>query len=137
MSSNRYCFKFNSFIQATEIIKACKKIHKVPVLLVKYHMINGLGIDWLIEFKIMLKKKFKSSDFKIYIETKKNYGLFIGLVEQKINYINIKADKETTIRLRQIAKINKVLINPNFSIVDVSKSKHINNKLKKLYNIKH
>ena len=37
-------------------------------------------------------------------------------------------------RLRQIAKLNKVSVNPDFSVVDVAKSKNVRAKLKKLYN---
>ena len=134
MNLKTYCFTINSFYQAIEIIKISKKNKIVPVLFIKYYLINGLGIDWLNELKNMLQDKFKSKDFQIFIETKKNYGLFIGLVEQKINYISVKANEETLKRLSQIAKLNKVVINPSFSVVDLTKSKKINLKLKKLYN---
>ena len=104
----------------------------MPILFIKYYLINGLGIDWLKELINMLQDKFKSKDFKTYVDAKKNYGLFISLVEQKINFISIQANQETLKRLKQIAKLNKVLINPTFSVVDLSKSKNIDAKLKKI-----
>ena len=134
MNLKTYCFTINSFYQALEIIQNSKKNKIVPVLFIKYYLINGLGIDWLSELKHMLQDQFKSKDFQIFVEVKKNYSLFIDLVEQKINYISVKANQETLKRLGQIAKLNKVLINPSFSVVDLTKTKKINLKLKRLYN---
>ena len=134
MSLKINCLNINSYSQAVEIVKICKKNNIVPILFIKYYLINGLGIDWLHELINMLQKEFKPKDFKIYVEAKKNYGLFIALVENKINFINIKANQDTMERLKQIAKLNKVSVNPEFSVVDISKSKNVNAKLKKLYN---
>ena len=67
-------------------------------------------------------------------KSKKNYGLFIDLVEKKINYVNVQANSETIKRLQQIAKLNKVSVNPDFSIVDIARYKNVSAKLKKLYN---
>ena len=134
MNLKNNCIAINSYYQAAEIIKICKKKKIVPVLFIKYYLINGLGIDWLKELINMLQKEFKPKDFKIYVEAKKNYGLFIALVENKINFINIKANQDTMKRLRQIAKLNKVSINPEFSVIDIAKSKNVKAKLKKLYN---
>ena len=128
------CFTINSYYQAIEIITICKENNIVPILFIKYYLINGLSIDWLDELINMLKDKFKPKDFKTYVEAKKDYGLFIDLVKQKINYISVQANQETLKRLRQIAQLNKVLINPDFSVVDLSKSKNISVKLRKLYN---
>jgi len=129
-----YCFTVNSYHQAVDIVSISKNSKVVPILLIKYYLIDGLGINWLNEFKSMLENKFKPKDFKIFAEVKKNYGLFISLVEKKINYIAVRGNKETLKRLTQIAKLNKVVINPSFSVVDLSKSKNINLKLKNIYN---
>ena len=134
MNLKNNCITINSYYQAAKIIKICKKNKIVPILFIKYYLINGLGIHWLHELINMLQKEFKPKDFKIYVEAKKNYGLFIDLVEQKINYISVQANQGTLKRLQQIARLNKVLINPNFSVVDLSKSKNISVKLIKLYN---
>ena len=56
-------------------------------------------------------------------DVKKNYGLFITLVEKKIKFIKLEAEDKILKRLKEIALLNKVLINPNFSIVDLSRSK--------------
>jgi len=103
-------------------------------LMRKYFLINGLGVSWLTELRSMLENKFKPKDFKIFTDVKKNYGLFISLVEEKINFITVKGSEEALERLTQIAKLNKVVINPTFSVVDLSKSKNIHLKLKNIYN---
>ena len=92
-------------------------------------MINGFGPDWIKEFKNLLEKKFSKKKFKLFVDCKKNYGLFINLVEQKIDYLKIDAKKETYKRLNQIAKKNKVLLNPSFPIVDLSNIKNISRKI--------
>ena len=134
MKLKKNCFTINSYHQAVEVILISKKNKVIPILLINYYLINGLGVSWLSELKSMLEKKFKPKDFKILADVKKNYGLFISLVEEKINYIAVKGSEETLKRLTQIAKLNKVVINPSFSVVDLSKSKKTNLKLKKIYN---
>ena len=134
MNLKKNCFTINSYHQAVEIILISKKNNVTPILLIKYYIINGLGISWFSELKFMLENKFRTKDFKIFVEVKKNYGLFISLVEEKINYIAVKGSEETIQRLTQIAKLNKVVINPSFSIVDTAGSKNINLKLKNIYN---
>ena len=95
-------------------------------------MINGFGSDWLKEFNILLEKLFSKKKFKMYVDCKKNYGLFINLVEQKIDYLKVDAKKETLKRLNQIAKKNKVSLNPEFSVLDLSKIKNIDIKINKI-----
>ena len=95
-------------------------------------MINGFGSDWLKEFNILLEKRFSKKTFKMYVDCKMNYGLFINLVEQKIDYLKVDAKKETLKRLSQIAKRNKVSLNPKFSVLDLTKIKNIDIKINKI-----
>lgn len=132
MKEKRYCFKINSFGQALEVIEFFNKSQIKPVLFFSFHLINGLKIDWLLEIKGMLLKQFEFKNFDIYVDVKKNYGLFINLVENKIDYIKVDANTNMLKKLNEIGKINKVLINPNFSILDLSKSLSILDELKKI-----
>ena len=134
MFSTKYCFTINNYFQAVEIIKISKINKIVPTLFINYFLAERLGVDWIHELHRILQVEFQSKNFKIYVDAKKNYGLFINLIEQKINYIKIQADTKTLTRLNQIAKLNKVLINPSFSIVNLSNYKNKSTKLKKLYN---
>ena len=134
MFSTKYCFTINNYFQAVEIIKISKINKIIPTLFINYYLADRLGVDWIHALCNMLQADFQSKDFKIYVDAKKNYGLCINLIEKKINYIRIQADKKTNIRLNQIAKLNKVLINPSFSIINLSNYKDRSTKLKKLYN---
>ena len=95
-------------------------------------MINGLGTDWIKEFNNLLEQKFSKKKFKLFVDCKKNYGLFISLVEQKIDYLKVNAEKETFKRLNQIAKKNKVSLNPKFNVLDFSKIKNIDLKINRI-----
>ena len=137
MQYKNYCFAFNSYFQAFEILTILKKENLVPILFIRYYLVNGLGIDWLIELKNTLQNDFESKDFKIYVEVKKNYGLSIGLIEQKIHFIKLQGNKEILKKFIEIGKANKVLINPGFSVLDLSKIKNIKKKLSKIIKLKY
>ena len=127
-----FYFKVNSFNQAVQTIISCHNKKIFPIIFIRYFMINGFGSDWLKEFNILLEKRFSKKTFKMYVDCKKNYGLFINLVEQKIDYLKVDAKKETLKRLNQIAKKNKVSLNPEFSVLDLSKIKNIDIKINKI-----
>lgn len=132
MISKKYCFSFHSYDQALDIIKECNKKKILPILYCQYYLINSLGINWLISLKEMLEKDFKNKKFKIFVDVKNNYGLFMDIIESKISFIKVNANKNMLKKLEEIAKINKVLINPEFSIVDLSKIKNANIKFKRI-----
>jgi len=96
----------------------------------------GFGPDWIVEFRNLLLKNFNKNKFKFFIDCKKNYGLFLNLVQQKIDFLKVEGDKNTLIRLAQIAQKNKISINPKFDIIDLTKIKNIelkiNNQLMKI-----
>ena len=123
MNFKKYCFTFTTYNEAIEILKISKRVNIIPIFFFKYKLIDGLGIDWLMETKEMLKGKINNKKIEFYVDVKKNYGIFLNLVEKKINYIKVKADINMIKKLNEIAKLNKVLINPKFSILDISNSK--------------
>jgi len=126
------CLSINTYYQAFEVLNTYKYSKNIPIFYVKYNLINRLSINWLLELIFLLENKFGSNKFKTYVNVKRNYGLLINLVEEKINYLEVQANKELLSKLKSIAKINKVIINPNFSIIDLTKSKNIKIKLKNL-----
>ncbi len=121
----------NSYYQAVTTLRICNKKKIYPIIFVKYKFINKFGVDWLKEMKNLLDLEFSKKKYGICVDCKKNYGLFILLIQEKIDYLKFKADKKTLNLLKQIAKKNKVLLNPNFSIVDLSKIKNISFKIEK------
>ena len=131
MALKTNCFSINSYNQASDTISICREKNTVPILFIKYFLINGFGVHWLKGLKRLLLTRFTSKNYKIYVDSKQNYGLFIDLVENQVNYIKVNANNETLKRLKQIAKLNKVLINPKFSIVDLSKTNNLQLKIEK------
>ena len=132
MKSKINCLSVNTYSQAFEVLNIHKSTKKIPIFYFKYNLINKLSINWLLELIYILENKFGSNKFKTYVNVKRNYGLLINLVEEKINYIEVHADEELLNKLKSIAKINKVIINPDFSIIDLTKSKNIKIKIDSL-----
>ena len=123
MKSKNYCFSFTNYNETAEIIKTCNNKNIKPVLFINNKLISDLGIEWLNSLDVMLNTQKKLKNYKLYVDVKKNYGLFISLVEKGIDYIKIETSKENINKIKEIAKLNKVLINPRFSVVDPLKSK--------------
>ena len=132
MKLKKNCLSINTYKQALEVLNICKSSKIIPIFYFKYNLINKLSVNWLLELICMLENQFGSKKFKTYVEVKKNYGLFINLVEEKIDYLEVKSEDEMLTNLKSIAAVNKVLINPNFSILDLTKSKNIKIQIKNL-----
>ena len=69
------------------------------------------------------------------VNCRKNYGLFINLVQQKIDFLQINADHKTLFRLKNIAKKNKVTVNHKISIINLANIKNIKLKIQKIYKL--
>ena len=123
MKLKNYCFSFTNYNHTAEIIKTCNNKNIKPVLFINNKLISDLGIEWLNSLNVMLNNQKKLKNYKLYVDVKKNYGLFISLVEKGIDYIKIETSKENINKIKEIAKLIKVLINPRFSVVDPLKSK--------------
>ena len=135
--NKNYLFvSINNIHQAFKILFLCEKKNYLPIFCIKFHLINGLGPEWIKEFKNLLLERFKSNNFKILIDCKNNYGLFINLVNQKIDFLQVKANSNTLSRLKNISKKNKVTVNPKISIVNLENIKNIKSKIQKIYKIK-
>ena len=123
MKLKNYCFSFYNYNHTAEIIKTCNNKKIKPVLFINNKLISDLGIEWLNSLDVMLNTQKKLKNYKLYVDVKKNYGLFISLAEKGIDYIKIETSKENISKIKEIAKLNKVLINPCFSVVNPLKSK--------------
>lgn len=119
--NNFKCFSVSSLKQSLRIIKICKIKDINPIFFIDFYIIDRFGIDWLIEYRSLLKEQIKKNQFKIYVNCNKNYGLFISLVKHNFDYLKIKGDKETLFRLKDIANKNKITVNPKFNMIDSEK----------------
>ena len=133
LKKNYLFFYVNNIHQAIEVISICKTKKIQAVVCIKFFLIDGFGPDWIIEFRNLLLKKFNKRDFKILVDCRKNYGLFINLVQQKIDFLQINVDTKTLFSLKNIAKKNKVTVNHKISIINLSNIKNIKLKIQKIY----
>ena len=134
MNLKKNCLVFHSYEEAIKILKISKKYKITPIFFFSHYLLDGLGIEWLIETRNMIQNEFEKKSFKTYVDAKNNYGVFVSLVENDFNFIKIKSNINILKKLKQIAKLNKVIINSEFSIIDLSKFKKQEEKLNKLYN---
>ena len=118
---NFKCFSVSSLKQSLRIFKICKIKDINPIFFIDFYIIDRFGIDWLIEYRSLLKEQLKKNQFKIYVNCNKNYGLFISLVKHNFDYLKIKGDKETLFRLKDIANKNKITVNPKFDMIESEK----------------
>ena len=119
--NNFKCFSVSSLKQSLRIFKICKIKDINPIFFIDFYIIDRFGIDWLIEYRSLLKEQLKKNQFKIYVNCNKNYGLFISLVKHNFDYLKIKGDKETLFRLKDIANKNKITVNPKFDMIESEK----------------
>jgi len=134
VNSNKiyFCFKVNTIHQALKTTSICDNNKIVPIFFIHFYIINGIGPNWIIEFRNLLLKKFSKNKFKLFVDCRINYGLFINLVHNKIDYLKVSGNKETLLRLTQIAKKNKISINPQITVIDITKIINIEAKINKL-----
>ena len=133
MNSNKidFCFKVNTVHQAIKTTYICNNNKIVPIFFIQFYIINGFGPNWIIEFRNLLLQKFSKNTFKLFVDCRINFGLFINLAQHKINYLKVNGDRNTLIRLSQIAKKNKISINPQITVIDITNIKNIESKIYK------
>ena len=131
MLLKKYSFAVNSYNQALEIIIICQREKFFPIIFIKYFMINGLGTNWLKNLIKLLENKISNKKFDIFVDCKKNYGLCTSLIDLKIKYLKVETNRDMIKKLEQIAKKNKVLLNPKISIMDLTNIKNLEYKIKK------
>ena len=117
----KHCFAVNTYEQFEKLIKYKKNKKKILVIYIKNYLIKGLGINWLKALIKLIKKNYSEYNIKFYIDAGYDYGLSILIIRENIDYLKLKSSKVVLIKINQIAKKNKVLLNPNFDVVEVSK----------------
>ena len=77
-----------------------------------------------------IKNKYKTHNIKFFVDSGYDQGLSILLTHENIDYLKLKNNTIVLNKIYQIAKKNKVLLNPTFAVVDLTKIKNIQEKLK-------
>ena len=113
----------------TETIQEANKNNIKPIIFIKYYIVKGFGVDWIKALQLLLSSSFSQNSFKLYVDANTDYGLSIELISIKINYVKLRCNHKIIKKINQIAKKNKVLLNPSFRIVDLSNIKNISRKI--------
>ena len=129
MKNKSICFAINNLKQAEKTIKEASKNNIKPIIFIKYFIVKGFGVNWVKALQLLLASSFPQDSFKLYVDANTDYGLSIELISIKINYIKLRCNHKIIKKINQIAKKNKVLLNPSFPIVDLSNIKNISRKI--------
>ena len=120
------CFSISNYNQLEKVIQFRKKYKKKSIIFINYYLIKGLGIDWLKELILLINKKHKNHTTKFFVDSGYDYGLCTLLIREKVHFVKLKSNHDILKKIHQIANKNKVLLNPKFNIVDLSKIKNTN-----------
>ena len=121
--TNKRCFSIKTYFEFEKLIKVKKNKKKILVIFIKNYLVVGLGIDWIKVIIKLIKKNYSEYNIKFYIDAGNNHGLSILILKENIDYIRLKSNKIVLTKINQIAKKNKVLMNPDFDIIEVTKIK--------------
>ncbi len=124
---NRYCFSINTYLQLKNLIKLKKNKRKLLIIFIKNYIIKGFGTEWLNKFIKTVKKDYKKYNIKFYVDSGNNPGLSILILKEDIDYLKLNSNENILSKINQIAKKNKVILNPNFNVIDISKIKNFKN----------
>ena len=126
----KICFAVSTLTQIESLIEFRRSKFKTSIVLIKYFLIKGFGVEWLRSLINYLNKKYKTHNIKFFVDSGYDQGLSILLTHENVDYIKLKNNKIVLNKINQIAKKNKVLLNPTFDVVDLTKIKNIEKKLK-------
>ena len=121
------CFSINTYFQFQELIQLKTNKKTILIIFIKEYLIDGFGISWLKTFIELIKKNYSQFNIKFYVDAGENYGLSLLILRENIDYLKLKSNKVILKKIKQVAKKNKVLLNPKFNIVEVSKIKNYKN----------
>ena len=125
--SNKKCYSINTLIEFKNLIKYKNNKNKILVIFIKNYLIRGFGIQWLKNLVNLIEKNYFNYKIKLYVDAGTNHGLSVLILKENIDYLKLRSDKIVLAKIKQIAKKNKVLLNPNFDVVEVSKIKNYKN----------
>ena len=119
--SKRKSFSINSYSQFEKFINNKRSSKETIVIFIKSYLVQGFGIDWVNSLIQIIKKNYKKYNIKFYVDCGNDHGLCIQIMNKNIDYLKLKSSKTILSKVKQIAKKNKVVLNPNFDVVEKKK----------------
>ncbi len=117
------CYAISTFQELDMLVIERKFSKKKTIIFIKSFLIKGLGIDWFKTIVLLIRKKHINHKILFYVDCGTDYGLSLILIKEGVNYIKLKSNKLIINKIADIANQNKVLLNPNYTVVDISKKK--------------
>ncbi len=111
------CYSISTLEQFKKLIHLKKNKKKILIVFIKNNLITNFGIDWLRSLVDLIKTNYSDFKVKFYVDCADDYGLSILIIKEKIDYIKLNSNKIILKKINQIAKKNKVLLNPDFNII--------------------
>ena len=121
------CFSVNTYHQIQKLLESNNNQKKLFIIHIKNYLIRGFGIEWLSSFIKLIKKKYPKNNIKFYVDAGNDYGLSILILKENVHFLKLRSNKIILSKINQIAKKNKVLLNPSFNVVDLTKIKNYKN----------
>ena len=125
--SEKICYSINTYDQFQKLVGLKKNKRKILIIFIKNYLITGLGIDWLNALIKLAKKNYSKYNIKFYVDAGNDHGLSILIIRENIHYLKLRSNKIILNKINDIAKKNKVLLNPNFDVVDLAKIRNYKN----------
>ncbi len=123
---NKNCFSINTYLELEKLIRVKKNNKNKLIIHIKNYLIRGFGIEWLNTLIELVSKNYPKNNIKFYVDAGDDQGLSILILREKIHYLKLRSNKTILNKINQIAKKNKVLLNPDFNVIDLSKIKNYN-----------
>lgn len=121
------CYAINTYLEFENIIKFKTNKRKVLIIFFKKYLVKGFGIEWLNIFIKLIRKNYPEYNIKFFVDAGNDQGLSLLIIKENIDYLKLRSNKIILDKINQIAKKNKVVLNPNFDVVDLSKIKNYKN----------
>ena len=102
--------------------------------MVDYLLLNGIGINYILEVSKLLIKDFSKKDFKIFLNCKDNPALVLECIRLGFCYIKFDGNKVLKKKISNISNFYNIILNPKIQIFDLKKYDNFNEYLnKKIY----
>ncbi len=127
-------FYIYSYYQAKEVIYFFKNRHISPYIGFDYALLNGIGINYILEVSKLLIKDFSKKDFKIFLNCKNNPALVLECIKLGFCYIKFDGNKVLKKKINYLSNSYNIVLNPKIQIFDLKKYDNLDEYLnKKIY----
>ena len=89
----KICFAVSTLTQIESLIEFRRSKFKTSIVLIKYFLIKGFGVEWLRSLINYLNKKYKTHNIKFFVDSGYDQGLSILLTHENAEHLIIEEIK--------------------------------------------